>query len=343
MTKALAGDVRWFRIIVAAFFLSVWVFVPGAHAKERIRVAVSSASLFFASAYIAKELGYFEQQGLDATIIDVGSGSNVIASVVGGSAEIGAGSVLNIAHGISHGQDLKGFASSLRGFPLFIVTRKGLMQQAGLQPASPFARRVALLKGRTVAVNDIGGSAGDFVRKALNLGGVNPKSVVLINISSAPGRLAALKAKRIDALGGYPPEPEIAVVNGYGEILVNAARDMPDSKNIEYILYFSSGAFIRNKPGVLRAFTRAIARASKLMNDHPEAARKALFAAIEAKAGGVKVDPRLAKMEWEDMRPYYPGNIAISSPGLADARTFFRVPDSVTNEMLVDPDIAKAE
>jgi NitT/TauT family transport system substrate-binding protein len=331
------------KIVVIAFSICACAFAPAVGANEKVRVAVSSASLFYASAYIAEELGYFGQEGLDVTIIDVGSGSNVTASVVGGSAEIGAGSVLNIAHGISHGQNLKGFASSIRGFPLFIVTQKGLMQQAGLTPGSPFAQRVALLKGKTAAVNDIGGSAGDFVRKALELGGVDPKSVVLINISSTPGRLAALKAKKIDALGGYPPEPEVAVVDGYGEILVNAARDMPDSKNIEYILYYSSGSFMKNKPDVLKAFTRAIAKASRMMNQNPDAARKAFFAQMETKSAGAKIDPKLANLEWDDMRPYYPGSIAISPTGLSGGREFFRVPASVTAEMLVDPSIAKGE
>ena len=334
---------RFPKIIAAACSMYACTLVSGAHANETVRVAVSSASLFYASAYIAEQQGYFKQEGLDASIIDVGSGSNVIASVVGGSAEIGAGSVLNIAHGASHGQDLKGFASSLRGFPLFIVAQKGVMRQAGLKPSSPYARRAALLKGKTIAVNDIGGSAGDFVRKALKLGGVDEKSVVMINISSSPGRLAALKAKKIGALGGYPPEPEIAVVNGYGDILVNAARDMPDSKSIEYILYFSSGSFIKKSPKVLEAFTRAIAKASKLLHDNPDAARKAFFAQMETKAAGAKVDPKLAKLEWTDMLPYYARSIAISPKGLAGSRDFFHVPASVTDKMLVDRDIAKSE
>jgi len=70
---------------------------PVALAADQVRVAVSSTSLFFASVYVAKQMRYFDEHGLDVSIIDVGSGSNVIASVVGGSAEVGGAGLRNIA------------------------------------------------------------------------------------------------------------------------------------------------------------------------------------------------------------------------------------------------------
>ena len=80
-------------------------------AAEQLRVAVSSTSLFFASAYVAKQMGYFDENGLDVTIIDVGSGSNVIASVVGGSAEVGIAGIRNISQGIEKGQSVSGHSA----------------------------------------------------------------------------------------------------------------------------------------------------------------------------------------------------------------------------------------
>ena len=91
-------------LVVAASLLCLLSSV--ALAAEQLRVAVSSTSLFFASAYVAKkQMGYFDENGLDVTIIDVGSGSNVIASVVGGSAEVGIAGIRNISQGIEKGQE----------------------------------------------------------------------------------------------------------------------------------------------------------------------------------------------------------------------------------------------
>jgi ABC-type nitrate/sulfonate/bicarbonate transport system substrate-binding protein len=174
------------------------------------------------------------------------------------------------------------------------------------------------------------------VRGLLKRANIDEKSVTMINMSSAPGRLAALKAKKVDALVGYPPEPEAAIVGGYGEILVDPARDMPDVKSIEYILYFSSGAYITEKPDVVKAFARAVAEASKLINENPDRAREAYFAQMSAKAAGGKIDPKLAKLQWEHMLPYYTADVAIGTDSLAGARQFFHVPATVSDKALVD-------
>ena len=314
-------------LVVAASLLCLLSSV--ALAAEQLRVAVSSTSLFFASAYVAKQMGYFDENGLDVTIIDVGSGSNVIASVVGGSAEVGIAGIRNISQGIEKGQSLRAFGTSLTGFPNFLVVRKGFLEELALRPESPLTARIASLKGKTIAVNDIGGSAGDFVRELLRRGGLGERDAVLINISSAPGRLAALKAKRVDALVGYAPEPETAMLEGYGEILIDSASDMPEIKSIVYILHFTQARFLQGKRAVAEAYIRSLAKAVKLMKDETAVARDAFFAQMSTKSFGGKTDPRLAQLQWDHMRPYFATSMAISAAGLAGARTFFHIPSSL--------------
>lgn len=305
-------------------------------AAEQVRIAVSSTSLFFASAYVAKQMRYFDENGLDVTVVDVGSGSNVIASVVGGSAEIGGAGIRNISQGVAKGQDLKAFGSSLKGFPNFLVVRKGFMDEAGVKPDGPLTTRIASLRGKTIAVNDIGGSAGDFVRELLRRGGFGDRDAALINISSTPGRLAALKAKRVDALVGYAPEPETAMLEGYGEILIDSATDIPEIKSIEYIMYFARAAYLREKPDVIERLTRAIAKATGLMKDDTATARDAFFAQMTAKAFGGATDPKLAELQWNNMRPYFATAMSITDEGMKGARTFFQIPDNLTDEALID-------
>src|SRR5215510_2163556 len=145
---------RRVRIACAVIAATICLASPVAIAAEQVRIAVSSTSLFFASAYVAKQLGYFDENGLDVTVIDVGSGSNVIASVVGGSAEIGGAGIRNISQGVEKGQALKAFSSSLKGFPNFLVVRNGFMADQGLKSDSGLSSRIASLKGKTIAVND---------------------------------------------------------------------------------------------------------------------------------------------------------------------------------------------
>jgi ABC-type nitrate/sulfonate/bicarbonate transport system substrate-binding protein len=324
--------------IVVASFLSTMS--ASAFAAEQVRVAVSSTSLFFASTYVAKQMGYFDAAGLDVTIVDVGSGSNVIASVVGGSAEMGNAGIKNISQGIEKGQSLKAFGSSLKGFPNFLVVRDGFMEENGVKQNSPLKDRIASIKGKSIAVNDIGGSAGDFVRELLRRGGLGERDATLINISSTPGRLSALKTKRVDALVGYAPEPETAMIEGFGSILIDSASDIPEVKSIAYIMHFSQQRFLQEKPAVAEAFIRAVARAVKLMKDDTATARDAFFAQMEAKSFGTKTDKKLAELQWQNMRPYFPTVMATTPAEIAGARKFFHIPDAQTDDALIDNSIA---
>ena len=325
-------------LAIVAFLLCA---ASGAVAADQVRVAVSSTSLFFAPVYVAKQMRYFDEVGIDLSIVDVGSGSNVIASVVGGSAEVGGAGIRNISQGVEKGQALKAFGSSLKGFPNFLVVQKGFLEQNGLKPDAPLSARTASLKGKNIAVNDIGGSAGDFVRELFRRAGLGERDAVLINISSTPGRLAALKAKRIDALVGYAPEPETAMLEGYGEILIDSATDIPEIRTIEYIMWFARAAFIQEKPDVVERLTRALARATKLMKDDTAAARDAIFAQMAAKAFGARIDPKLAELQWNNMRAYFAPAMTITGDGMAGARKFFHIPAALSDGTLVDNSFAQ--
>ena len=311
-------------------------------AADQVRIAVSSTSLFFASAYVAKQMRYFDENGLDVSVIDVGSGSNVIASVVGGSAEIGGAGIRNISQGVEKGQALKAFGSSLKGFPNFLVVQKGFLDQAGLKPDTPLNARIASLKGKNIAVNDIGGSAGDFVRELFRRGGFGDRDAVLINISSTPGRLAALKAKRIDALVGYAPEPETAMLEGYGEILINSATDIPEIRSIEYIMWFARAAY---HPGEARGRRAADPRARQGDETdegrHRDGARRLLRPDVRQGVRRQRRTRSSPSCSGTTCAPTSPTAMSITDDGMAGRQEFFHIPATLSDETLIDNSFAR--
>jgi len=65
---------------------------------------------------------------------------------------------------------------------------------------------------------------------------------------------------------------------------------------------------------------RALARATKLMQDDTAVARDAFFAQMAAKAFGAKTDPKLAELQWSNMRPYFATAMPITDAGMAGAQ-----------------------
>ncbi|MBN8956763.1 MAG: hypothetical protein J0H17_09310 [Rhizobiales bacterium] len=111
-------------------------------------------------------------------------------------------------------------------------------------------------------------------------------------------------------------------------------------------MYFARAAYLKAKPMVIEALVRALAKATKLMNNDTATARDAFFAhdaffaQMTAKSFGVKTDPKLAQLQWDDMRPYFPATMAISESAMARAWTFFHIPNSLKDKALIDNTVA---
>ena len=71
-----------------------------AAAADKVRVVTSSTGFLYSTAYIAKQMNYFADEGLDVSIADGGGGSNAVAAVVGGSADIGVVGIKNMSEAV---------------------------------------------------------------------------------------------------------------------------------------------------------------------------------------------------------------------------------------------------
>jgi hypothetical protein len=77
------------------------------------------------------------------------------------------------------------------------------------------------------------------------------------------------------------------------------------------------------------------------MQDDTVVARDAFFAQMAAKAFGAKTDPKLAELQWNNMRPYFATAMPITDAGMAGARKFFHIPDSISDAALIDNSFAR--
>ena len=123
---------------------------------------------------------------------------------------------------------------------------------------------------------------------------------------------------------------------------MNLATDIPEIKSIEYIMHFGRAAYIQEKPEVIERLVRSLAKATKLMKDDTAVARDAFFAQMSAKAFGGTTDPKLAN-QWNNMRPYFPAAMSITDEEGREkgARTFFQIPDNLSDDTLIDNSIAR--
>lgn len=312
-----------------------------AHATDKLKVVTASSGIIFSSVYVAQQQGFFKAEGLDVEIADGNGGSNAVASVAGGSAQIGFVGIKNASQAVVKGVPLKVIATGIQGFPQTIVVHKQLFDEARLKPQASLADKGAVLRNRTIAVSDIGGSTGEFARFVLKEAGVPAEQVKLINIPSIPGQLAALKARRIDAFVNASPTTEIALADGYGAELVAPARDLKDATDFEYTVQVVREDLLKSSPAVVERYLRGLQKALDLIRTNPQAAKQAAYDYIAEQAETNSAYPQAIRdAAWKNTLPYFPATVALDNRKLAAARVFFAISDKAPDSVLVDNALA---
>ena len=62
---------------------------------------------------------------------------------------------------------------------------------------------------------------------------------------------------------------------------------------------------------------------------------------MAAKAFGAKTDPKLAELQWNNMRAYFAPAMTITGDGMAGARKFFHIPAALGDDALIDNSFAQ--
>jgi NitT/TauT family transport system substrate-binding protein len=323
-----------------AGLLALAVATP-ALAKDKIELACSSSGLMFGAPYVAKQLGFFDAAGLDVDIYDANGGGNAVAAVAGGSAQIGLVGYKNMSLAVLKGQPLKAVGTGARGFPQDVVVRPDLIAEAKLSPASPFADKVGLLRKRIIAVNEIGGSSGEFARFLLRGAGIADGDATVINITTPDGRLSALKAKRIDAFIDSSPLIELAVAGGYGVDFIHTAQDLPNLTKFEYLVEAVRADYLKAHPDIVTRYLTALQQALDVIQRDPAKAQKAVFAYLADQASSeIDYPQQIQDQAWTATASSFPKTILLDPDGLKAAHAFFGISDKLADADLSDSTIA---
>ena len=314
--------------------------VPG-QAAEKLDVFTASTGFLYVTAYIAKQMGYFSDAGLDVTISDVGGGSNAVAALVGGSAQIGDVGLKNMSKPVERGISLKAIGTGINGFPNALVVRDDWAKKAALPATATLQQRMAMLKNATVAVQDVGGSSGGFVRYLLAEAGLPNNFVTVINMESNAGQLASLKARRIDAFVNTSPIWERAVTDGYGVDLVLPSRDMESLKGMAYIIQAVPEAFLKSHRETVKKYLIGIRRAQLLAQREPEKAKHAFRDYLASLTTAEATPDNVMDVMWAKSADSIPKDLVLQPEAIKEARAFFKIGPELTDAQLIDNSLAR--
>ena len=170
---------RWLAAIV-------WFCAAPLSAQE-ITISYPGLTGESATLWMAREGGYFKENGVDAKLVYMEGGRLSIQSLVAGHTQFMAGDAVSALSAVAGGADIVLLASAKNVLPYVFAVGKEI-------------KRIGDLKGKVVGISQIGGRAGEIARMVVKNNGLDPdKDVSYLAVGGTLSRLAALLGGRVQA------------------------------------------------------------------------------------------------------------------------------------------------
>ena len=214
-------------------------------------------SVFYAPQYAAIELGYFEEEGIDLSLVNGGGAGKVVTAMISGDADIGfMGSEASIYVYQEGSEDYAvNFAQLTQRAGNFLVSRN---------PEPDF--QWADLKGTSVLGGRAAGMPQMVFEYILKKNGLDPKTDLSIDQSISFGlTAAAFPDSGADYTVEFEPFATALEQQGQGYVVASLGVD---SGYVPYTAYSAKRSYMEEHPEIIQGFTNAIQRGLEYVNSH---------------------------------------------------------------------------
>jgi NitT/TauT family transport system substrate-binding protein len=231
---------------------------PPASAQDRPKVGVlkltSSAPIF-----VGVEKGFFKEFGVEPELVYFQAAAPIATALAAGQLDVAATGLTAATYNIVlGGEKLWIVADKGREWPdhrlTAIVVHKDL-HDAGV-------RTVGELRGRRIAVTQLGSTFHYQLGNILEKEGMTLKDVTIVPLQAMPAALEALKGKQVDALVLPQPFPGRAEADGFGRIIAWGGDLFP----WQIATVFYSRKFAADRPRAV-SFMKGYVKASRYYYD----------------------------------------------------------------------------
>lgn len=240
-----------------ALFASACV---AARAADHVDIGIGKSSSD-APWYVAQDLGFFKDEGLDVNLINLDSGAKVIAPLSKGQLDVGSGALsVGFYNAIAQGIKLRIVADrghvSKDTLYQTIFIRKDLIDSGAFKSLKD-------LKGKKIAFAAPGVTALSLANETAKKAGIKFDDIIPVYMSF-PQQFVALRNKAIDGSFMVEPQATEAVAAGFGVRFMNTQDVYPDE---QVTVIFFSDKFAKERPAVAEKLMRAWIRAIRVYND----------------------------------------------------------------------------
>ena len=247
------------RVLLAGFLACAALCGCGKETSGRTPVTLYEVahSIFYAPQYAAIELGYFQEEGIDLTLVNGAGADKVMTAMLAGDADIGfMGSEASIYTYVQGAEDYAvNFAQLTQRAGNFLVAR---------QPDPDFTWQK--LKGSRVLGGRAGGMPQMVFEYILKKNGIDPKADLTMDQSIQFGLTAAAFTRdQSDYTVEFEPFATGLELEGNGYVVASLGTD---SGYVPYTAYCAKKSYLAMHPDLIQRFTSALQKGMNYVNSH---------------------------------------------------------------------------
>ncbi len=250
------------KILALTLIVCVLALFSGACGKKdngltKVTLNEVAHSVFYAPQYVAIELGYFRDEGIDL-VLETGFGADkTMTALLSGNADIGFMGSEAVIYAYAQGADdyAVSFAQLTQRAGNFLVSR---------EPVENFSWD--MLKGSTVLGGRAGGMPEMVFEYILKNNGIDPKKDLEIVQNIDFGLTAgAFSGGSGDYTVEFEPGATTLELEGEGHVVASLGVD---SGYVPYTAYSAKQSYLDKNPEVIDGFIKALERGMEYVNTH---------------------------------------------------------------------------
>src|SRR5437867_7888599 len=246
----------------------------------KLNVGYSAISGDALPAWIAKDAGIFEKNGLDVQLVFFTGGTTAVMALVSADTPIAQLAGAAVVNSVMAGSDAALVVGGVTSLNYYLMAR-------------PNIKTAEQLKGGTVAISRFGSSSDFIARYALPKIGLTPgKDVTIVQIGSTPDRVSAVLTGRVQATVINPPASFVAEKRG-----MTVLADLPKLGLVyQHTTAVTTRRYVREHADVIRRYMKSQIEAVHRIYTDKETSMKVLV-----KYFGGNVERDILEKSWENL------------------------------------------
>jgi NitT/TauT family transport system substrate-binding protein len=269
-----------FAATMSFLLLSALWITPVAAQTTKLNVGYSAISGDQLPAWVAKEAGIFQKNGLDVQLVYFTGGTTAVMALISADTPLSQVAGSAVVNSVLSGSDSVIVAAGITSLNYYLMAR-------------PDIKTPEQLKGGSVAISRFGSSSDFIARFALSKIGLTPgKDVTIVQIGSTPDRVAAVLTGRVQATVINPPASIIAEKKG-----MTILADLPKLGLVyQHTTAATTRKYIREHADVVRRYVKSQVEAVHRIYTDKEISIKVL-----GKYFGGKIDRDILEKSYENL------------------------------------------